>query len=273
LDNPSDFLEFAIKIAKEAGHIQMSYFGNISSLEKKSTNIDLVTNADIESEKYIINQIRTTYPNHSILSEEAGNLSTDSEYLWVIDPLDGTTNFAHNLPIFAVSIGLVKKGVKTLCGVVYNPAADKCFYAEESKGAFLDGKIIKCTSSNTLSDSLLVTGFPYLHDKRYDISFEIFKEFYDKTRGMRRLGSASLDLCFVAMGRFDGYYEYELKAWDICAGSLIANEAGAKVTDWDNQKLPHDGRRILATNGLIHKEMVEILTQEKYNIYYSEQSG
>jgi len=273
LNNPSNFLEFSIKIAKEAGRIQMSYFGNISSLEKKSTNIDLLTKADLESEKYIINQIRTTYPEHSILSEEAGDLSTDSEYLWVIDPLDGTTNFTHNFPIFAVSIGLVKKGVKTLCGVVYNPAVDKCFYAEENKGAFLDGEPIKCTSSNTLSDSLLVTGFPYLHDERYDISFEIFKEFYDKTRGIRRLGAASLDLCFVAMGRFDGYYEYELKAWDICAGSLIATEAGAKVTDWDNSKVPHDGSRILATNRLIHNKMVEILTQEKYNIYYSGQSG
>ena len=268
MDNPSNFLEFAIKIAKEAGRIQISYFGNISSLEKKSTNIDLLTKADIESEKYIINQIRTTYPNHSILSEEAGSLSTDSEYLWVIDPLDGTTNFTHNLPIFAVSIGLVKKGVKTICAVIYNPAANKCFYAEENKGAFLNGKAIKCTSSSTLSDSLLVSGFPYLHDSKYDLSFELFKEFYDKTRGLRRLGAASLDLCFIAMGRFDGYYEYSLKPWDICAGSLIANEAGAKITDWDNSKLPTDGSRILATNTLIHDEMIKILTQNKYKIFF-----
>ena len=155
MDNPSNFLEFAIKIAKEAGRIQISYFGNISSLEKKSTNIDLLTKADIESEKYIINQILSTYPDLSILSEEAGDLSTDSEYLWVIDPLDGTTNFTHNLPIFAVSIGLVKKGVKTLCGVVYNPAADKCYYAEYQKGAYLNGKIITPSNTNSLSDSPL----------------------------------------------------------------------------------------------------------------------
>jgi len=268
LNNPSHFLEFAIKIAKKAGSIQMKYFGNITSLEKKSTNIDLVTKADIKSEKYIINQITKEYPNHSILAEESGNISNDNEYLWVIDPLDGTTNFTHNLPIFAVSIGLVKKNIGTICAVVYNPAADKCFYAEHKKGSFLNNKAIKCTSSNTLSDSLLATGFTYLHDKRYDLSFEIFKEFYDGTRGIRRLGAASLDLCFVAMGRFDGYYEYELKAWDICAGSLIAIEAGAKVTDWDNSKLPSDGSRILATNGLIHYEMVEVLTQNKYSIYF-----
>ena len=246
----------------------MSYFGKISSLEKKSTNIDLLTKADIESEKYIINQIHTTYPDHSILSEESGNLSTDSEYLWVIDPLDGTTNFTHNLPIFSVSIGLIKKDAEALCGVVYNPAADKCFYAEKGKGAFLNEKGINCTSSNTLSDSLLVTGFPYLHDTKYDLSFEIFKEFYDKTRGLRRLGAASLDLCFIAMGRFDGYYEYALKPWDICAGALIAHEAGAHVTDWDNGSLPHDGSRILASNGLIHSQMVKVLMQDKYKIYF-----
>ena len=120
----------------------MSYFGNISSLEKKSTNIDLLTKADIDSEKYIINQIRSTYPNHSILSEESGDLSTESEYLWVIDPLDGTTNFTHNLPIFAVSIGLIKKGEKAICPVVYNPAANKCFYATKGSGAFLNKKKI-----------------------------------------------------------------------------------------------------------------------------------
>ena len=246
----------------------MKYFGNITSTKKKSTNIDLVTKADIESEEYIINQINKEYPNHSILAEESGSITNENEYLWVIDPLDGTTNFSHNLPIFAVSIGLVKKNKGTICGVVYNPAADKCFYAEYKKGAFLNNTPIKCTSSKTLSDSLLSTGFPYLRDNRYDLSFEIFKEFYDKTRGIRRLGAAALDLCFVAMGRFDGFYEYELKAWDICAGSLIATEAGATVTDWDNSEMPSDGSRIIATNGLIHNEMIEILTKRKYNIYF-----
>ena len=268
MDNPSSFLEFSIKVAKEAGAIQMKYFGNISSIEKKSTNIDLLTNADKESETFIINQIQKEYPDHSILSEERGELATNSDYLWIIDPLDGTTNFSHNLPIFAVSIALVHKNNKTLCGVVYNPAANKCFYAEDNKGAFLDGKSINPTSSKTLSDSLIVTGFPYLHDKKYDVSFDIFKEFYDCTRGLRRLGAAALDLCFVAMGRFDGYYEYSLEPWDMCAGALIAKEAGASVTDWNNGKLPNDGSRILATNGLIHQEMINILTKDKYRLFY-----
>ena len=163
---------------------------------------------------------------------------------------------------------MVKKDTGTICAVVYNPAADKCFYAEYGKGAYLNKKEIQCTSSNTLSESLLVTGFPYLHDKRYYISFDIFKDFYDRTRGVRRLGAASLDLCFVAMGRFDGFYEFELKPWDVCAGSLIASESGASVTVWANSEVPYDGSRILASNGKIHSQMVDILTDEKYNIFF-----
>ena len=142
----------------------MSFFGDVSSIKTKSTNIDLVTKADIESENFIIKEIQENFPKHSILTEEKGELLSDSEYLWVIDPLDGTTNFAHNLPIFSVSIGLVKKNSETICGVVYNPAADKCFYAEKNKGAYLNKKPIKVSSSNTLSKSLLATGFPYVHE-------------------------------------------------------------------------------------------------------------
>lgn len=266
--NKSEFLSFAIKIAKEAGKIHMKYFGSISSLEKKSTNIDLVTKADLESEQYIIKKINKKYPSHSILAEESGYTYKDNQYQWVIDPLDGTTNFSHKLPIFSVSIGLVEKGIGTICGVVHNAAADKCFYAERNKGAFLNNRPIEVTSSNTLSETLLATGFPYLHDKRYDLSFKIFKEFYDSTRGIRRLGAASLDLCFVAMGRFDGFYEFELKEWDICAGSLIVSESGGKVSDWDNSKLPKNGIRIVATNGKIHKKMVDILSRKKYSIFF-----
>ena len=226
MKNQSEFLSFSLDLAKKTGELQLSYFGNISSLDRKSTNIDLVTNADIESENLIISKIKKAYPKHSIVSEEADSIINNSEYTWIIDPLDGTTNFTHNLPIFAVSIAL-KKGNEMLSGVVFNPAADKCFYAEKDKGAFLNDKKISPTSTSKLSDCLLATGFPYLHDKKYDISFDLFKDFYDRTRGLRRLGSAALDLCFVAMGRFDGFYEFNLHPWDICAGALIAYEAGA----------------------------------------------
>ena len=267
MKNTSSFLQFALHIAREAGRIQMSYFGNISEVEKKSTNIDLLTKADLESEKYIIDHIRKEFPKHSILSEESGKLSTKSKYLWVIDPLDGTTNFAHNLPIFSISIGLVDRDIGTICAVVYNPAADKCFYAEKNKGAFLNEKAIKCTSSKALSDSLLATGFPYEHNREYDMLFDIFKDFYDQTRGLRRLGAASLDLCFVAMGRFDGFYEYGLKFWDICAGVLIVEEAGGVATDWDGvNKIPSDSSRVLAANKYIHSDMSKVLMKKQYKL-------
>ena len=267
MNNPSEFLQFALNLAKEVGEIQLACFGNVSSLSKKSTNIDLLTNVDTESENLIISKIKEAYPTHSIISEETNNITNDSQYTWIIDPLDGTTNFTHNLPIFAVSIAL-KKIDRIICGVVYNPAADKCFYAEEAKGAFLNNKTINPSSSNSLSDSLLATGFPYLHDEKYDLSFNLFKDFYDRTRGLRRLGAAALDLCFVAMGRFDGFYEYNLNSWDICAGSLIAHEAGCKVSDWNGGTLPHDGSRILCTNGKIHSSMIDILTRKEYSIFF-----
>ena len=166
----SEFLQFALDISKQAGKIQLSYFGNIESISTKSTNIDLLTNADIKSENLIVSKIKQSYPDHSIISEESSNIIKDSEYTWIIDPLDGTTNFTHNLPIFAVSIAL-KKANTIICGVVYNPAANKCFYAEIGKGAFLNDKQIHPTNSDSLSECLLATGFPYLHDKKYDLFF------------------------------------------------------------------------------------------------------
>ena len=269
IDNQSSRLRFAINLAKNAGLIHMSYFGKLNSIKSKSSQIDLVSQADIKSNQYIVNKIQSTYPNHSILSEEQGELDNNSEYTWIIDPLDGTTNFIHQLPIFSCSIGL-QKNKKTILGVVYNPAADKCFYAEKENGAFLNGNQISVTSSNTLSECLLATGFPYKHDNKYDLLFEIFKDFYDRTRGLRRLGSASLDLCFVAMGRFDGFYEYGLKSWDVCAGEIILKEAGGIITDWNGiDEMPQDNSRVLASNKFIHKFMSNILMNKKYEILIS----
>ena len=254
----SEHLNFTKEIAFDAGKILSKHFGNISSINKKSTSIDLVTNADIESETLIVDSIQKKFPNDSIIAEESDIKESDSDFKWIIDPLDGTTNFVHNLPIFAVSIGLKYKN-ETVLGVVYNPAADKMFFAKKNKGAYLNDKIISVSSSNTLSDSLIVTGFPYLQDEKWNNSFSIFKDFYSKTQGVRRLGAAALDLCFVAMGRFEVFYEFNLKPWDICAGSIIAEEAGALVTDWDGSKYPESGERIIASNGHVHKEALKIL--------------
>ena len=240
----------------------MQHFGKISTIEKKSTDIDLLTIADIESESFIIDRIKTTYPEHHIIAEESNITEGNSEYRWVIDPLDGTTNYVHNLPIFAVSMGLQHKE-ETILGVVYNPAADKCFFAEKKSGAFLNDKPIHITSTITLTNSLLVTGFPYIHDDRLEKGFELFKTLYCKTQGIRRLGAAALDFCFVAMGRFDGFWEFGLQPWDVCAGAIILEEAGGKVTDWDNSPMPFSGKRVLATNGHVHSEMMEVLDKDK----------
>lgn len=262
-NNHAEFLDFTIATAKEAGAILMEHFGNISTVEKKSSNIDLLTIADTASEEFIINKIRTEFPGHQIIAEESHLTAGSSDYRWVIDPLDGTTNFVHTLPIFAVSIGLQYKE-ETILGVVYNPAADKCFYAEKGKGAFLNGKLITVSSCTTLGDSLLVTGFPYIHDERWERGFEIFKTLYGKTRGIRRLGAAAMDFCFVAMGRFDGFWEFGLQPWDICAGALILEEAGGKTTDWDGSPLPFTGERVLATNKILHVDFERILSEKIY---------
>ena len=265
--NHQNLLNFAIKTAKEAGSILMQHFGKISSIEQKSTDIDLVTIADTESEFFILDQIQTVYPNHHIISEESEITEGNSEYRWVIDPLDGTTNFVHNFPIFSVSIAL-QFNKETIIGIVYNPIYNQCFHAVVGEGAFLNKKPIKPTSTKTLSKSLLVTGFPYAHDKRWELGFDIFKDFYARNQGMRRLGAASLDLCFVAMGRMDGFYEFHLKPWDVCAGELILRESGGKTSDWDGKNpMPFSGERILASNGEIHQAMSEVLMQDKYKLF------
>ena len=259
--NYSKQLEFAIDMAKEAGNIILKHFGKITSIDRKSSEIDLVTLADTESEEFIIKKIHSIYPDHHIIGEESDLIEKNSNYRWIIDPLDGTTNFVHNLPIFAVSIGL-QYNEETILGVVYNPAANKCFTAEKNGGAFLNGEPIQISSTNTLCNSLLVTGFPYIHDDNWGRGFELFKEFYGKTQGIRRLGAAALDFCFVAMGRFEGFWEFGLQPWDVCAGALILQEAGGKVTDWDKSPMPYSGKRVLATNGHIHNEMVKTLEKE-----------
>ena len=262
----SQYLDFTREIAFKSGKVLNNYFGNIKSINKKTTSIDLVTEADLHSEKILIDKIQKKYPEHTIITEESDLKDKNSDFRWVIDPLDGTTNFVHNLPIFAVSIGLQYKE-KTILGVVYNPAADKMFYASNNNGAYLNEEIINISSSNTLSDSLIVTGFPYLQDNKWDNSFAIFKEFYSKTQGVRRLGAAALDLCFVAMGRFEVFYEFNLKPWDICAGAIIAEESGAKVTDWDGSKYPSSGKRIIASNGHVHDEALNVIKESNLDFF------
>lgn len=241
---------------KSAG-ILRRYLGRISKVNKKGA-IDLVTEADVASEKSIIETIRGKFPEHEILAEESGLNRGSSDYRWIIDPLDGTTNFAHQLGIFSISIAFAIQGDIVL-GIVLNPVTEELFAAVKGKGAELNGRSIRVSGSKTVSESLLVTGFPYDFKSVIEPLLTRFSNCLKASQGIRRLGSAALDLCFVACGRFDGFWEQRLNPWDTAAGMVIAQEAGAVVTDFFNNPFTIDKKEILATNGRIHDEMLSLL--------------
>ncbi len=246
-----------IAAAFKGARILHSYLGNIQNVEKKGA-IDLVTEADTASEKSIINTIRSRFPEHTIVAEERGVEKGDDALKWIIDPLDGTTNYVHNLEIFAVSIAFAVDD-KPVIGIVLNPCTGELFTGIKDQGACLNGNPIKISKNNTISESLLVTGFPYNFKDDPDPYIKRFGNCLKKARGVRRLGSASLDLCYVACGRFDGFWEQGLQPWDTAAGIVIAKEAGCVITDFQNSPFLVDKKEILATNGKIHNEMLLLL--------------
>ena len=247
-----------IGAAYKSAEIINTYLGNLTSVDKKGP-IDLVTEADIASKKNIIKTIRSRFPDHEILAEESGlNKTADSTCQWIIDPLDGTTNFAHQLPFFSVSIAFaVNNEIKI--GIVLNPVTGELFTAVRGQGSTLNGKSIRVSEEKNISDSLLATGFPYDVKQMIDPVMRRFKQCIAVSRSIRRLGSAALDLCFVACGRFEGFWEENLKPWDTAAGWLIAEEAGALVTDFSGASYTLNKKEILATNRHIHHEMKSTL--------------
>jgi myo-inositol-1(or 4)-monophosphatase len=245
-------------IAKEAGNIIRKGFKQNYTIKYKSSEIDLVTSIDEASEKCVIDFIKKEFPTHGILSEESGNVKTGGDYLWVIDPLDGTTNFAHGLPIFSVSIALQYKGVTTW-GVVYDVMRDSLYSAELNNGAYENEEIIKVSTGNNLPTAFLVTGFPYDLKEDPNNAIEKFNNFLVNSRAIRRLGSAAIDLCYVASGVFDGFWEINLKPWDIAAGKLLVEEAGGLTSDFNNNPINIYDKQILATNKLIHNDMLKVL--------------
>ncbi len=251
-----------IQIAQEAGAIVREGFGQNFLIETKGSLTNLVTEYDKKSEKEIINFIRKEFPSHSVLAEESGNHKSGSEYLWVIDPLDGTTNFAHGLPIFSVSIGVQKNG-ETICGVVYDVMRDALYSAELGSGAFCNGRKLSVSQNSDIRKSVLVTGFPYNISENPDHAFEHFIAFLKNARAVRRLGSAAIDFCYTAEGVFDGFWEVFLHPWDMCAGKILVEEAGGIVTDFNGNEINIFSKQILATNRFIHNEMISILN-EKY---------
>ena len=247
-----------IDISKKAGSIIKKGFGTAFKIEYKTNESNLVTEIDKASEELIINFIKEKYPAHSILAEEGGDVRKNSEYLWVVDPLDGTTNFAHGLPIFSVSIGVQKNG-ETIAAVVYDVMQDIVFSAEKGSGAFANSEKIKVSNVNKLEHSLLVTGFPYNIAENPEEAFERFTILTKKSRGMRRLGSAAIDFCYLASGVFDGFWEVHLHPWDMCAGKLIAEEAGGIVTDFEGNSIDIFSKKILSSNKHIHNQIIDVM--------------
>jgi len=246
-----------IRAVFESGKILKSYFGNISDIRKKGV-VDLVTEADTASEKKIIGIIRDTFPGHSILAEESGLDQEDEDHQWIIDPLDGTINFAHQMPIFSISIAYAFAGVPVM-GIVLNPVTGELFSAVAGEGAFLNNRPIQVSNTRILQESLLATGFPYDLLSIFDTITDRLENCLRAAQGVRRLGSAAIDICALACGRFDGFWEQNLHPWDTAAAVLIASEAGAVVTDFTNKPFSIDKKEILATNGNIHAEMMSLL--------------
>jgi len=245
--------------AVQAGGAQMQHYFNGRFAVSSKINInDLVTEADHASEKAIIETIQKNHPDHFILSEETGEIKTSSEYKWIIDPIDGTINFANGIPICCVSIGLEKDG-EIIIGSVYNPFMNELFVAEKKMGATLNNKKIQVSNKANVGNSCLVTGFPYTYVESKNGPIEIFSALIRKAIPVRRLGSAAIDLCWVAAGRFDGYFEHHLQTWDSAAGFLMVKEAGGKVTDFSGNDYSVYQKQILATNGLIHEELRGII--------------
>ncbi len=246
------FLEIAIETAREAGGILLQEFDRPVKISYKG-EVDIVTQADRRSEEAVVTRLRTHFPTHAIVAEEGGGSETDSPFRWHVDPLDGTTNFAHGYPCFAVSIGLEEAG-ELVAGVIYQPVSGEMFTAARGEGAYRNGKKIQVSSIDKLSTSLLVTGFPSVK-RTQNPNIHYYWDFTLRSHGVRRDGSAALDLASVACGRFEGFWEFGLYSWDTAAGVLLVREAGGLVTRFDGQPYQLGDRELLATNGHVHAEM------------------
>jgi len=253
------YLRTATAAAKEAGRIQMLHFGHSHPVKYKE-EFNPVTEVDRICERAIVKMISDAFPDHDILTEESPFEGKGSPWKWIIDPLDGTTNYLHGYPCFCVSIGLEVEGEVEL-GVVYVPPLRELFHAEKGKGAFLNGERMSVSRVDRLIRSLLCTGFPYDVHEHADFYLRYFRQFMTRSFAIRRPGSAAIDLSYLAAGRFDGFWEFKLHAWDVAAASLLITEAGGKVTDLRGQPFNIYSEVILASNGLVHEEMIQTIQE------------
>lgn len=252
-------LRSTLMAATKAGAAEiMRFFQQDFLVQHKEGVNNLVTEADHASEKAILSVIRENFPDHQVLAEESGQVLQDSEYKWIIDPIDGTVNFAQGIPLNCVSIAIEKEG-RIIMGAVYNPHLQEFFFAEKDQGATLNDKPIRVSERSEAIHSCLVTGFPYTYINEPNGPLQVFERFVKKGVPVRRLGSAAIDLCWVACGRFDGFFEQKLEPWDSAAGYLIVEEAGGKVTDFNGQPFSVYQQRVLATNGKIHDVLLHVI--------------
>ena len=259
--HPEVLLETAVRAGRAAGKLLLEYARSGFRIQHKNP-INLVTDADHAAEQLIIGHIRGQFPMHRFLAEEQGLVEqSSSPYLWIIDPLDGTTNFAHGYPVYCVSIGLEYRG-RCILGVVFDPSRDELFTATEESGAQLNGQPISVSDTRILDASLLVTGFAYDIRETARNNLDHFAKFALKAQGLRRTGSAALDLCYVAAGRFDGFWEVRLNPWDMAAGSVIVRQANGRLTDFSGADLSIYGQELVASNGHIHQAMLTVLHEQ-----------
>jgi myo-inositol-1(or 4)-monophosphatase len=252
------YLETAREIAQEAGALLLGYFDRGVGYKLKG-EFDLVTEADHASEALIVERLRSHFPGHGIMAEEGGGADSGSRYCWYIDPLDGTTNFAHGFPAFCVSIALAEDG-NVVCGVIYDPLHQELFEAERGSGAWLNGRRIRVSERERLADSLLATGFPS-RKRHLNVNVHFYYQVAMVSHGVRRAGSAALDLAYVACGRLDGYWEFGLNPWDMAAGILLVEEAGGKVTDMHGGPATLKSPHVMADNGRVHEELLELFRE------------
>lgn len=252
-----DFLAVAVEAARKAGGILKENINGTREITYKG-DINLVTEMDTRSERAVVETLRASFPDHGIIAEEETTIRNGSGYTWIIDPLDGTTNYAHGYPCFSVSIALEHES-DVITGVVYDPMRDELFTAQKGQGAFLNGTRIKVSTADVLIKSLLATGFPYDRKTSEKNNLDYFHDLLMASQEVRRDGSAALDLCSVAAGRFDGFWELKLKPWDVAAGSLIVREAGGMVSDLSGNAFDMHAEEVLASNGRIHGQMMDIL--------------
>lgn len=256
----------ASEIARAAGAALMDNYDQPHTQRTKKSAVDIVTEGDLASEAVILAGLTQHFPDHHIVSEEGGGShvgapADQAEYFWYIDPLDGTSNYANNIPLFTVSIGLADRTMRPLLGVVYDPFSHELYSAAQGQGATLNDRPIRVSARTALQESMLCSGFPYDSFQNPDNNIAEWKAFTQRTRGLRRFGSIALELSYIAAGRLEGLWERSINAWDVMAGIVLVREAGGQVTDYDGQEsqLVHDGKQVLASNGHIHAQMLEVL--------------